>query len=82
MGAGKNVIQQNRVLEIAKMAWSPEKTKAARSILKDEVSAYKKHVHNEEHLKTDLKDKISEELGFLKPFIPVAGPIGSIVGSL
>ena len=50
-----------------------------RSVAKDEVDALKHHLHNQDKGSAGWRTSVSEGLGYLKPFSPFAGPLGSVL---
>ena len=57
-------------------------TRGIRSVAKDEVDALKRQVHNEDKGGAGWRTSVSESLGYLKPFSPMAGSLGSVLSSL
>ena len=57
-------------------------TDGIRSVAKDEVDALKRQVHNEDKGGAGWRTSVSESLGYLKPFSPMAGSLGSVLSSL
>ena len=54
-------------------------TDGIRSVAKDEVDALKRQVHNQDKGGAGWRTSVSEGLGYLKPFSPFAGPLGSVL---
>ena len=54
-------------------------TSGIRSVAKDEVDAMKHHLHNQDEGGAGWRTSVSEGLGYLKPFSPFAGPLGSVL---
>ena len=54
-------------------------TDGIRSVAKDEVDALKDHLHNQDKGGAGWRTSVSEGLGYLKPFSPFAGPLGSVL---
>ncbi|PXY85931.1 putative T7SS-secreted protein [Bifidobacterium asteroides] len=50
-----------------------------RSVVQDEVDALKDHLHNQDKGSAGWRTSVSEGLGYLKPFSPFAGPLGSVL---
>ena len=50
-----------------------------RSVVQDEVDALKDHLHNQDKGGAGWRTSVSEGLGYLKPFSPFAGPLGSVL---
>ena len=57
-------------------------TRGIRSVVKDEVDALKRQVHNQDKGGVGWRTSVSEGLGYLKPFSPLAGSLGSVLSSL
>lgn len=57
-------------------------TRGIRSVVKDDVDALKRQVHNSEQKNDGWKTTVSEGLGYLKPLSPIAGPLGTVLSSL
>ena len=51
----------------------------APSVVQDEVDALKHHLHNQDKGGAGWRTSVSEGLGYLKPFSPFAGPLGSVL---
>ena len=51
----------------------------APSVAKDEVDALKCQVYNQGRGGAGWRTSVSEGLGYLKPFSPFAGPLGSVL---
>ena len=49
------------------------------SVVQDEVDVLKRQVHNEDRGSAGWGTSVSEGLGYLKPFSPFAGPLGSVL---
>ncbi|WP_288805287.1 putative T7SS-secreted protein [uncultured Bifidobacterium sp.] len=56
-------------------------TGGIRSVAKDEVDALKRQVHNQDKGGAGWRTSMSEGLGYLKPFSPFAGPLGSVLAT-
>ena len=57
-------------------------TSGIRSVAKDEVDALKRQVHKQSKGDAGWKTSVSEGLGYLKPFSPMGGSLGSVLSSL
>lgn len=57
-------------------------TSGIRSVAKDEVDALKRQVHKQSKGDAGWKTSVSEGLGYLKPFSPIGGSLGSVLSSL
>ena len=57
-------------------------TGGIRSVVKDEVDALKRQVHKQDKGDAGWRTSVSEGLGYLKPFSPMAGSLGSVLSSL
>ena len=51
----------------------------APSVAKDEVDALKHHLHNQDKGGAGWGTSVSEGLGYLKPFSPMGGSLGSVL---
>ncbi|WP_445342906.1 putative T7SS-secreted protein [Bifidobacterium sp. ESL0819] len=54
-------------------------TSGIRSVAKDEVDAMKRQVHNQDKGSAGWRTSVSEGLGYLKPFSPMGGSLGSVL---
>lgn len=78
----KNDGVQGAVAAVRKNRLYGTVTRGIRSVVKDDVDALKRQVHNSEQKNDGWKTTVSEGLGYLKPLSPIAGPLGTVLSSL
>ena len=78
----KNDGVQGAVAAVRKNRLYETVTRGIRSVVKDDVDALKRQVHNSEQKNDGWKTTVSEGLGYLKPLSPIAGPLGTVLSSL
>ena len=54
----------------------------ASSVVTEEVEALKRQVYNQDKGGIGWKTSVSESLGYLKPFSPLAGSLGSVLAQV
>ena len=55
---------------------------SASSVVTEEVEALKRQVYNQDKGGIGWKTSVSESLGYLKPFSPLAGSLGSVLAQV